>query len=372
MAARILRKTQPYHQQVANVLRGQIIESSLTSPIQLPTERDLCQIHHTSRGCIRKALAILETEGLLDRTRSRGTWTIPSGIVAYRRTRKTQVIKAVAIRPNEFLIFPLSFYGRIYQGIVDRSEAEGYTTSMRGLRRAFPPLGPDFTPEDPEQIVGAILVGIADDRIVSMHAEAGYPVVCVDYWAGDPRTDAVLVDCFGEGKLMVDFLLSLGHREFFFVGNIHSSSTDRKREADAELLLAGCQRALRDAGLTIPDGRIWWCTPEQDQAGRVADSLLALPRRPTAGLVFGSTTLTMLRDVLAQRGITCPGDISLICKTHAGTDIEAASVQVDSYLLGRFAVEQLLERASGRRTAGTVLAVRSTLHRGPSVRNLSM
>jgi DNA-binding LacI/PurR family transcriptional regulator len=362
----------PFHQQVANALRSQIVESPRGTPIKLPPERELSKIHHTSRDCIRRALAVLEAEGLIERTPSRGTRTIPSGIAAYRRTRKTQVIKVVAAWPDESLLFPLSFYGRIYQGIADRSEVAGYTISMRGVGRAFPPLGPNFTPEDPEQVVGVILVGVADERMVRMHADAGYPVVCVDYWAGDPRVDAVVVDCFGEGKLMVDFLLSTGHREFFFVGNVHGSSVDRKREADAELLLVGCQRALRDAGLSIPNERIWWCYNDQQQVAHVADALLGLPHRPTAGIVFRRDTLVTLREALRSRHLFCPGDVSLICKSCLGDQIDAACVKTDAYLLGQYAVEQLLDRAGGKRANRAVLALRSTLHRGPSVRSITM
>ncbi len=362
--------SRPYHQQIANVLRGQIVEAPTGSAVRLPPEREMARIHCTSRECIRKALAVLETEGLLERTPSRGTWTVPAGIAAYRRVRKTGVIKVVTGWQDLATILPSTFHGRIYQGILDRAEAANYTVSMRGLQRSFPPLGPDFTPEDPGQIVGVILVGIADDRIVTMHADAGYPVVCVDYWAGDARVDAVLVDCFGEGKLMIDFLLSLGHRDFFFVGNLHSSSASRPREADAELLLAGCQRALREAGLSIPDERVWWCTQAPGQAGPIVDQLLALPRRPTAGVVFSSYTAERIREGLAARGVLCPRDVSLICKTAVDNLVDAASVQTNAYLLGQCAVEQLLDRASGKRSGSVVLALRSTLQRGSSVRNI--
>lgn len=360
----------PYYQQVANVLRGQVIEAPVTGAVRLPPERDLARIHSTSRECIRKALALLEAEGLLERTPSRGTWTLPAGITAYRRVRKTGVIKVVTGWQDLSTIVPNTFYGRIYQGIVDRAEAANYTISARGLRRSFPPLGPDFTPEDPKQIVGAILVGIADDRIVSMHADAGYPVVCVDYWAGDPRVDAVLVDCFGEGKMMIDFLLSLGHRDLFFVGNVHSSSANRKREADAELLLAGCQRTLREAGLSIPDERIWWCGQAPGQVDPVVDELLALPQRSTAGVIFSAYTLGQIREAMTKRGVLCPQDISLLCKAATSDHVDAAAVLTDPYLLGQCAVEQLLDRASGKRAGSIVLAVRSALHRGFSVRNI--
>lgn len=370
MSSKSKTTPKPFYQQVANALRSQIIESSTATSIRLPPERELCKLHQVSRECIRKSLAVLEAEGLVERTPSRGTWTIPSGIAAYRRLRKTEVIKVVAVRRDEFLLLPSSFYGRICQGISDRSEAANYTISVQGVRRAFPPLGPDFTPGDPEQIVGVILVGIADDRMVSMHADAGYPVVCVDHWAGDPRVDAVLVDCFGEGKLMVDLLLSMGHREFFFVGNVHSSSADRKREADAELLLAGCLRTLREAGLRLPEERIWWCSNVEAEVARVADDLVGLPRRPTAGIVFSRGTLVSLREMLSKRHVCCPADVSLICKTFVGDPIDAACVRADAHLLGQYAVEQLLDRASGRRSTGTVLAIRSTVHRGPSVRSI--
>ena len=96
-----------------------------------------------------------------------------------------------------------------------------------------------------------------------------------------------------------------------------------------------------------------------------------LPRRPTAGIIFGRGTLVRLRDYLRSRGVRCPADVSLICKTFEGDPLDAASVQADAYYLGQRAVDQLLERASGQRSIATVTAIRSFVHRGPSVRSIT-
>jgi GntR family transcriptional regulator len=63
---------------VAGALRARILGGELRPAEQLPTERELCDLFAVSRITIRRALAILEEEMLVERHQGRGTYVTPS------------------------------------------------------------------------------------------------------------------------------------------------------------------------------------------------------------------------------------------------------------------------------------------------------
>jgi GntR family transcriptional regulator len=58
------------------VLRDRILSNAIESGARLPTESDLARFHRVSRVTVRRALAELEREQLIERRRSRGTRVI--------------------------------------------------------------------------------------------------------------------------------------------------------------------------------------------------------------------------------------------------------------------------------------------------------
>lgn len=358
----------PVYAQVANILRSQIVGLEGDRPIRLPNEEQLAETHSVARGTIRQALQILTQEGLIERTRGRGTVTSPAGIQAWRKQRDSRLIKVITSwqsLPDN----PASFYGQLYQGILVRGEECGHQVSIRQMGGPFPRIDQRFAPEDPRQVIGAITVCIFDERMIGMHAEAGYPVVSTDYWSSNRAVDSVVFDCYCEGQKAVEFLLGMGHRTIFYLGNNHVDEQLRQHhESDADLMAAGCRRALEEAGLSLPASRTRFCTVQD--AAPAAQWFLRLRPRPTAGVIFSSGLLPPFVEQLAGHGVRCPEDISLVSKASTDDSSQATVLRNDPYPMGRLAVDLLLERASGKRTPGMRLALESTLHRGNTTRRL--
>jgi DNA-binding LacI/PurR family transcriptional regulator len=356
----------PVYQQVANILRTRIVGLEVDRPVRLPSEEQLAKVHGVARGTIREALQVLAGEGLIERARGRGTVSVPAGIRAWRRLRKSRVIKVISswqIHPD----LPGDFYGQIYQGILVAAQQAGYRVSLSQMGGHFPRIKPSVVPEDPEQTIGVILIGLSDERIIEMHAQAGYPVVCTDYWPSNPMADGVVFDCFGEGVKATEYLLAQGHRRLFYVGNCQVDEDKRQRhECDADLMEAGCRRAMQEAGMTLPARHVRYCKHE-DVEGVVA-WFVSLRPRPTAGVIFSASTMAGFIRAVARHGLRCPDDLSLVCKVASGDTSTAVSLHNDPFLMGQSAVDLLLERASGKRHVGVRLAIESSLHRGTTVR----
>jgi DNA-binding LacI/PurR family transcriptional regulator len=352
---------------VANILRARIVNWDSRDPVRLPGERELCEAHRASRATIRRALEVLRDERLLERLPGKGTVTLPAGIRAWRRLRRSKMIKVVTSWMSAADV-PPSFYGQVYQGILVRGGQSGYNLSTKRVSGPFPPIDPDYRPEDPERIVGVIVVAVMDERFITMHTQAGYPVVVVDYWSGDPAADCIMVDCFSEGLRAVDFLLNQGHHEMFFVGNLLGKGAYQQHECDADLMLAGCRRALEQAGLSLPPERVLFWRREIPDVTEVVRWYASLKPRPTAGIIFDRVTLAEFIKALPAVNFRCPRDVSLITKMVTGYNSDASAFRSDGFLLGQLAVDVVLERASGKRETAAKLVVPSIFQRGNTVR----
>ncbi len=62
------------YQQLADVLRQYFRESRMLVGDRLPTEFDLASKYEVSRGTVRRALSLLQEEGLIERIPGRGTF----------------------------------------------------------------------------------------------------------------------------------------------------------------------------------------------------------------------------------------------------------------------------------------------------------
>jgi GntR family transcriptional regulator len=67
----------PLWEQLAAILRAQILSGEIPPRSPLPSESALQQIHGVSRGTVRRALAVLAEEGLTVTIGGRGTYVRP-------------------------------------------------------------------------------------------------------------------------------------------------------------------------------------------------------------------------------------------------------------------------------------------------------
>ncbi len=362
------RTSVPYYEQVANILRTRISESDTTRSVRLPTERDLCLIHKVSRITISRALSILEQEGLVERAPGRGTRTVPEAIGQWKRLRQSRVI-FVVVGSENLEAAPGSYYGQIYQGILGASELAGYRVSVKRVHAYRTDIERNPYLPEPEACLGIIFVGIMNEPTLQIYTQAGYQVVCVDYWPTTPGADGVVVDCYSEGQTAVRFLLSQGHRDLFYVGNMLTFRPPPEKESDAVLFLAGMQRALELSGEPpMRPERILFSEGLQSCSQEVTKELLSLRPRPTAGIVFGSTLCQGILDCFEREGVHCPADVSIMTKLPEGASGHITSLQSDPRKMGELAVETLLNRVRSRRTAGLRVAIGSSLHPGQTVR----
>lgn len=355
--------------QIANVLRAQIVDDTDLHR-RLPSEQELAQTYGVARGTIQSALDLLADEGLIVRSPKRPTVSNPNGIRAYLKKRQRRAIVVLAYDSMRAEIPRDSYYGQIYQGVLTAGEQAGYRCVLRQVKGSMPQSRPVLVPDGVDEVLGIITMAAPNPILTAVQGEAGLPVVYVDHWPIEPGTDGVVVDCFAEAHLAVDFLIANGHRELFYVGNMIQRGMPAHAERDAVLMEAGYRNAASAAGLATSANRVYFCPQQPLEMGFLADWVVNQHPRPTAGLVFNVGTMLYLAGELTRRKIRCPEDVSLMCKTYHSMPTDVASIQCDPLHLGASAVELLLRRTADKTRPGMRLSLESKLKRGPTVRCL--
>jgi DNA-binding LacI/PurR family transcriptional regulator len=191
------------------------------------------------------------------------------------------------------------------------------------------------------RVAGLLIVSLpVSDADVEALERDELPAVLLD--AAHPRLPRVVIDNVHGGSLAAEHLLARGHRRIAFVGDEpetaygFTSSEDRRRGFRAALERAGvpADPALERLG---PHGR--------DEAGELAERLLALPSPPTA--IFAASDLQAIGVLkTAERlGVRVPEELAVI----GFDDVDLAEI------VGLTTIRQPL-REGGALAAGLLLA----------------
>jgi LacI family transcriptional regulator len=170
------------------------------------------------------------------------------------------------------------------------------------------------------------------------------PVVVLDRVIPDAQADTVRCDSEGGAYQLTRLLLSLGHRRIAMLSGPQGVST-------AEDRVAGYQRALKEAGLGVDPALVYYGQFSLESGYTMTQQVLAVTPRPS-GLFAGNNFIAIgaLR-ALRDAGLQVPEDLALV-----GFDDLPADLVVDPFLtvvaqpayeMGRRATELLLARLSG-------------------------
>jgi len=170
------------------------------------------------------------------------------------------------------------------------------------------------------------------------------PVVVLDRLIPDAQADTVRCDSEGGGYQLTHLLLSFGHRRIAVLSGPQGVST-------AEDRVAGYRRALTEAGIDIDPALVHYGQFSLESGYTMTQQVLAVTPRPS-GLFAGNNFIAIgaLR-ALRDAGLQVPEDLALV-----GFDDLPADLVVDPFLtvvaqpayeMGRRATELLLARLSG-------------------------
>jgi len=201
------------------------------------------------------------------------------------------------------------------------------------------------------QVDGVLLVPARSSgtsfRLLQAHR---MPVVVMDRRVAARNVDSVLCDSEAGAHALTRHLIELGHRRIAVLTGRRNVSTSVDR-------VAGCRRALQEAGLTLDDelvhyGGFNFGKLNQADGHRMAEEVLAAGgERPTA--IFAANNFIAFGAIQALReaGLRVPEDMSIVAfddlpEGWVAEPFLTVAAQ-PAYEIGRRAATLLLDRISG-------------------------
>jgi DNA-binding LacI/PurR family transcriptional regulator len=143
-----------------------------------------------------------------------------------------------------------------------------------------------------------------------------------------------------------NYLLSLNHTRIAYLSGPPDWTSSQARKE-------GIQRALKNAGLTLPEKFYRWSYPNIENGVQAANSLLNLPasERPTAIIAFNDLMAIGAMHAIRLAGLTVPRDISVIgfddISMAAYTNPPLTTIAQPAYRMGQLAVQTIFELIEG-------------------------
>lgn len=218
-----------------------------------------------------------------------------------------------------------------------------------------------------KRVDGIVLVPArASAKLVDWIQRQTTPVVVLDRRVPSVRADVVRGDSEGGAYQLVRHLLSLGHRQIAVLSGPKDVSTAADR-------VDGYCRALAEAGLEIRADWIRYGSFSQASGYEMAQQVLAASPRPTALFAINNFIAIGALRALRDAGLRVPEDMSVVTfdDRTSGLVTEPFLTVADqpAYEMGQKAADLLLTRLSGSAGNGyqeIVLPIEITVRRSSS------
>lgn len=204
------------------------------------------------------------------------------------------------------------------------------------------------------QIDGAVLIGgiLPEPSRQALRKAETLPIVGVDA-PSDLGISIVEWDERRGVDLAVEHLAALGHRRVVWLGPRNLKASDGRR---TRLELAG--EAMRQAGLAMSQIEFEACSSQRESMRDAAEHAMVdwwrnhgdAPDRPTAVLAYGDLIGFGALGAIAQLGLSCPADVSVMCFDNIEAPLATPKLTAVDHMLmtmGQTAAKVLLEAIDG-------------------------
>ncbi|MFD3733049.1 LacI family DNA-binding transcriptional regulator [Streptomyces sp. NPDC058632] len=244
-----------------------------------------------------------------------------------------------------------AFFADVLDGIRDELRQSEYTVLIGAA---------GFEPEEQartirslvdRQMDGLILIAPGTPRDEVLATAASTPTVVIGHHdAADSHDSVVDADDVGAG-LVVDHLVSLGHRDIALVSAPGTRANRWKRTPEI-VLSDGYLDAMERHGLT-EHARVHHAAYSDDGGFKAGMTLLTADRPPTAVMTGADVAALGIYRAAHELGLRIPDDLSLVGYNNTAlaalAPVQLTSVDQAGHTMGTAAARMLIERVEGRR-----------------------
>ena len=336
------------YQEIALLLRQQILSGTYPPGSLLPTEQQLCTIHDASRQTIRSALQLLVTEGFIQRRQGSGSRVLnllqtpppPQRTVAIITTNITDYIFPAVLREAEAVFSANNCATMLY----------ATSNQVSQERRILLDLLSSST------IDGILVEGTKTalhnpnlDLYRRLQAR-GVPLVFF-HGCYQQLENAVCIqdDNYLGGRQLVEYLASKGHTRI--------AGMFKNDDIQGHERYAGFIDALRDLNLPLDDQRIYWYDTETKNITNATSTLWNNQVAPilsgcTAVVCYNDQVANPMIDYLLSKNIRIPDQMAVVSFDNSFysnlSTCRITSLSHGNQNVGRSAAEALICLLEGR------------------------
>ncbi len=325
------------YQQLTDYIMELIEKGGLAPGEKLASENELARQFGISRQTVRRAVGLLEEQGILLRVRGSGTYLRTRSPEDFAQHSRIEVMTTYV----DSYIFP-----KIIQGIEEKLFERGYSVQLaftnNTLDRERSVLEDIIRRDD---VAGVIVEGTKSglpNPNLFLYRELmkrKIPLLFVNTYYPELDAPHVSLDDVAAARKAVDYLIAKGHRE---IGAILKLDDGQGR-----LRYLGYLQAMEAAGLTVTDSRMVWIdTDESKQLAYCTDKILNRLESCTALFCYNDQIAFQLIKLLGDRGIRVPEEVAVISIDDADlaihSEVQITSLPHPKEKLGAKAAELLL------------------------------
>lgn len=331
------------YRELIDYILGLIEGGTLTPGDKLSSENELSCQFGVSRQTVRRAIGILEEQGVLRRVKGSGTY------LSGRRRGEQRGRIAVITTYVDSYIFP-----KIIQGIEETLFERGYSVQIaftnNTLEREKSVLTDIISRDD---VAGVIVEGTKSGLpnpniwLYQKLQARKIPIIFINTYYPELSVPHVSLDDVQAARKAVDYLIGKGHRD---IGAVLKLDDGQGRQRYLGYLLA-----MDSAGYSVTDSHLVWIdTDESRQLADCTDKILNRLESCSAMFCYNDQIAFQLVRMLSDRGIQVPEDVALISIDDSDlaihSEVQITSMTHPKEKLGAKAAELLLRMIDSKKT----------------------
>ncbi|PCJ51308.1 MAG: hypothetical protein COA79_26595 [Planctomycetota bacterium] len=362
------------------------IEDHSNAMGQIPAQRHLAKLASCSLGTLRKALQILEEEGLIVTHHGLGTFLKSSQNKIIKPTLPSLNDMTFPVDEEEPFIAvflpinidkannrtPMSYlHLQVCSGILEEAKKQGYRIVIK-LHEPYKELEEKSLTEfeiilQHKNCRGLILASIVNEKIQQRIFKFGKPGIIIDHWAADKvQWDSIQSNTTHAVKEIVSILANLGHENIALI--------DREKNELNPHVLEGYKDAFKQLGkkfrpslvkhVSLKHGTI------KKRITEIYNYWAQCNNKPSALVTFSPLVAHTMKNYLESTGLDIPNEFSIATINPLSKGIKGkklAGVATDWKMGGQWAVQKLLERLKNSRKKKENLFLASIFNLGETV-----
>lgn len=350
------------YKKIANDIKHQILSGVLKPDEKLPTELELSKHYDVSRITSKKALNILQEEGLIYRVRGSGSFV---------NSIHGNPIRTIQHKNTIAIVLPFNKedtdHGTTLSAIHSISEymfKQGYFTTIHFSNHRTEKQTAILEQLFDQKYIGAIIFPIKtnfNETIYSLYAKH-FPIVAMSNSFDRLPIPSVTVDNVKGSYLATQHLAQQGHTKIAFLSphsiNDNTSISDR---------YLGYMNALSDIG--VPFNPLFTVTPDKYDPSTISDTLIALIKeKGVTGVVsVNDGTAAIFLSYARSQGLECPLHYSIVGFDNLSicqhTYPPLTTIKQDYAMLGQKAAKLLIDYIDEKNSNSKVIIPVSLIKR---------